>query len=46
MSTTKLAKVRTLVFGGAAAAAVVLPLTLVTAPAHASTNSTDAQSRR
>jgi hypothetical protein len=37
MSTTKLAKVRTLVLGGAAAAAVVLPLTLVTAPAHAST---------
>jgi hypothetical protein len=37
MSTTKLAKVRTLVLSGAAAAAVVLPLTLVTAPAHAST---------
>lgn len=37
MSTTKLAKVRTLVLGGAAAAAVVLPLTLVTAPAQAST---------
>ena len=37
MSTNKLAKVRTIVLGGAAAAAVVLPLTLVTAPAHAST---------
>ena len=37
MSTTKLAKVRTLVLGGVAAAAVVLPLTLVTAPAQAAT---------
>ena len=37
MFTTKLAKVRTLVLGGAAAAAVVLPLTLVTAPAQAAT---------
>ena len=37
MSTTKLAKVRTLVLGGVAAAAVVLPMTLVTAPAHAAT---------
>lgn len=37
MSATKLAKVRNLVLGGAAAAAVVLPLALVTAPAHAST---------
>jgi hypothetical protein len=38
MSTTKLAKVRTLVLGGAAAAAVALPLTLATGPAHASTS--------
>ena len=37
MSTTKLAKVRTLVLSGAAAAAVVLPLTLVSTPAHAVT---------
>ena len=37
MSTSKLSKVRTLVLSGAAAAAVVVPLTLVTAPAHAST---------
>jgi hypothetical protein len=38
MPTTKLAKVRTLVIGGAAAAAVVLPLTLVTVPAQAATS--------
>jgi hypothetical protein len=37
-TTTKLAKVRTLVIGSAAAAAVVLPLTLVTVPAQAATS--------
>jgi len=37
MSTTKLAKVRKLALGGAAAAAIALPLTMVAAPAQAAT---------
>jgi hypothetical protein len=37
MSTAKLAKVRRLAIGGAAAAAIALPLTLVSTPAQAAT---------
>ena len=37
MSTTKLAKVRKLAIGGAAATAIMLPLTMVSTPAQAAT---------